>query len=158
MAIKHEPKFYVRLCTKNPVNYPGNFRVYSGSIYGRFSDSTGKPIFWVCDNYATVNGKLPVHIYDGTFWKLNFVDASHPCYQWVKIAIQKIGKIPKIDKENMCHEDYSELMKTYSRHKKGSGCRINTHQINQPLRWNEVTELAHWHGKGNASIVACNIR
>ena len=39
-----------------------------------------------------------------------------------------------------------------------SGSRINTHQINNPLRWNEVTETAHWYGKGNASVVASNIR
>ena len=32
---------------------------------------------------------------------------------------------------------------------KGSGSRIITYQINPPLKWNEVTELAHWEGKGN---------
>lgn len=39
-------------------------------------------------------------------------------------------------------------------HKKGTGSRINTYQINNPLRWNEVTETAHWYGHGNASVVA----
>lgn len=158
MAIKHEPKFYVRLCYRNPVNFPGNFKVYSGSIYGRYSDLNGKPIFWVCDNYAFINGKLPIHIYDGIHWKLCLVDQTHSCYKWVKYAIEKIGKVPKVELENLRHKDYSNLMKANTRHKKGSGSRINTHQINQPLRWNEVTELAHWNGKGNASVVAAGIR
>ena len=35
---------------------------------------------------------------------------------------------------------------------------MNTHQINQPLKWREVTEYAHWQGNGNASVVASNIR
>ena len=156
MAIKHVPKFYVRLCTK-PVNFPGDFLVYSGSIYGRYTEDE-KPVFWVCDNYTTINGKLPVHIYSGNYWKLYFVEPDHPCYKWVKSSINQLGKIPKIDKENLRHKDYENLMKHDSLHKKGTGCRINTHQINQPLEWREVTEYAHWHGKGNASVVASNIR
>lgn len=155
MAIKHEPKFYVRYCTK-PFNFPNNFRVYVGSIYGRYTEN-GNTVFWVCDNYTTIDGKLPIHFCNGNRWKSVLVGENHSCYKWVKFAINKIGKVPKIDRENLKHENYAELMKTYSRHKKGSGGRINTHQINQPLHWNEVTELAHWNGKGNASMVANSI-
>ena len=55
--IKHEPKFYVRLCKGKSVNFPDNFTIYPGSIYGRFQDSKGKRIFWVCDSshYQMIN-------------------------------------------------------------------------------------------------------
>ncbi len=151
--IKHKPKFYVKLAGF-PVSLPGNFQVYTGSIYGRCMVES-KSVFWVCDNYALINEKLPIHIYDGNFWKLIFVSSTHLCYKWVKNMVENLGQLPYVDKEKV---DFSELMKTYSLHKKGSGSRINTNQINQPLRWNEVTEIAHWYGKGNASIVACSIK
>ena len=154
--IKHAPKFYVRFCTK-AVNFPGNFRVYPGSIYGRYTEN-GKPVFWVCDNYIALSGKLTIHVYNGEYWKICPVDPDHPCYKWVKSAINQLGMIPKVDRENLSHDTVEDMMKTYSRHKKGNGSRINTNQINQPLRWNEVTEEAHWYGKGNASVVASNIR
>ena len=155
--IKHPEKFYVRFATKSVI-FPENFRVFQGSIYGRFSEN-GKSVFWVCDNYTINHGKLPVHIYSGEYWKLCLVSSDHPCYKWVKYAIQKLGKIPFVSREeNISHKDCENMMRTYTRHKKGNGGRINTYQINQPLRWNEVTEIAHWHGKGNASVVACNIR
>lgn len=155
--IKHEQKFYVRLCQGKTVNFPDNFIVYPGSIYGRYSENN-KRIFWVCDSYILENGKLPVHIFNGSYWKLCMVSSNHPCYKYVKFAVESLGKIPKIRKENLSFDDCKDMMKTYSLHKKGNGSRINTHQINQPLRWNEVTEIAHWHGKGNASVVASNIR
>jgi hypothetical protein len=155
--INHAPKCYVRFAS-GKVNFPDNFQVYKGSIYGRFSNAAGMPIFWVCDNYALVEGRLPVHIYNNGIWKLSFVEPSHPCYKWVKEAIEKMGKVPSIEKRFVSGRDIKALMHQEPRHKKGNGSRINTHQINQPLRWNEVTELAHWNGKGNASVVACNIR
>lgn len=156
--IKHEPKFYVRLCKGKSVKFPNDFTVYSGSIYGRFQDIKGKKIFWVCDSYCLEDGKLPIHIFDGTCWKLYSVNAEHPCYKWVKAAIESLGYIPKIQRENITFEDCQNMMKSYALHKKGTGTRINTYQINNPLQWNEVTEDAHWYGKGNASVVASNIR
>lgn len=156
--IKHESKFYVRFSGKESVNFPANFTVYPGSVYGRFSNSEGKKIFWVCDCYQTVNGKLPVHIFNGSYWKLSLINANHPCYKWVKIACEKLGYIPKPNTENLSFEECKEMMKSYALHKNGTGSRINTHQINNPLQWNEVTEYAHWYGKGNASVVANGMR
>ena len=154
--VKHAPKFYVRLCTKQAETV-GNFTVYSGSIYGRFSEN-GLPVFWVCDNYTLVRGNLPVHICRNGEWKLMYVSPEHPCFLWVKTALSELGKVPVIDRENLCCSQVASMMNHDRRHKKGTGARINTHQINQPLKWNEVTELAHWHGKGNASVVASNFR
>ena len=156
--IKHEPKFYVRLCQGRPYTFTGNFTIYPGSIYGRFADKNGKSVFWVCDSYALKDDKLPVHIFNGNYWKFCFVSSEHPCYKWVKSAIEQLGKIPKVETETITHKDCENMMKTYSMHKKGTGSRINTHQINPALKWNEITEIAHWYGKGNASVVACNIR
>lgn len=156
--IKHEPKFYVRLCKGKSVNFPDNFTIYPGSIYGRFTDKQGKRIFWVCNDYRLTNGKLPVNIFDGIRWTLCLVNADHLCYKWVKSVCEKLGYIPKIQRENLSFDDCQNMMKSYALHKKGTGSRINTHQINNPLRWNEVTETAHWYGHGNASVVASNIR
>ena len=157
MAAKHAQKFYVRVCNKSAL-LVDDFPVYAGSIYGRYTNANGNAVFWVCDSYALIDGKLPIHIHDGNHWKFCLAEADHPCYKWVKIVIGKLGRIPKVDRENLRKNDYANLMKHDSLHKKGSGSRINTHQINQPLRWREVTEIAHWYGKGNASVVASNIR
>jgi len=89
---------------------------------------------------------------------LCLVNADHPCYKWVKSVCEKLGYIPKIQRENLSFDDCQSMMKSYALHKKGTGSRINTYQINNPLRWNEVTETAHWYGHGNASVVASNIR
>lgn len=156
--IKHESKLYIRLCRGKAYTFIGDFIIYPGSIYGRFPDKNGKSIFWVCDNYVLKSGKLPVHIYNGNYWKLCLVSEEHQCYKWVKAAINKLGKIPKVETEIITQKDCENMMKTYALHKKGTGSRLNTHQINSVLKWDEVTELAHWHGKGNASVVACNIR
>lgn len=156
MAIKHAPKTYVRYAINKAI-FPDNFTIYPGSIYGRYTVNNS-PIFWVCDQYYLVKGKLPVHIYNGIYWEIHLISKNHPCYQWVLKVIRDLGKIPKIQHESLEFNDYKEMMKTYSRHKKGVGSRINTRQINQPLKWNEVTEYAHWYGKGNASIVANSIR
>ena len=59
--------------------------------------------------------------------------------------------------KNLSCDDCQNMMKSYALHKKGTGSRINTYQINSPLHWNEVTETAHWYGHGNASVVASNI-
>lgn len=57
------------------------------------------------------------------------------------------------------NENWTGLMKHERCHKKGSGGnRICTNQINGPLKWKEVTEIAHWEGVGNASVVAASIR
>lgn len=85
------------------------------------------------------------------------MEENHPCYKWVKAAIKELGRVPKI-KESFTQKECKNMMKTYTLPKKGNGSRINTHQINSVLKWNEVTELAHWTGKGNASVMACNIR
>lgn len=155
---KHEPKFYVRLCKRKSVIFPNNFTIFPGSVYGRFSDIKGRKFLWVCDSYTLENGKLPVHIFNGNQWKLCMVPAQHPCYKWVKSVIESLGYVPKINREIITIDDCENMMKTYSLHKKGTGSRINTHQINNPLQWKEVTEDAHWYGKGNASVVASNIR
>ena len=154
--IKHQPKFYVRLAQARTV-YPDNFQVYQGSVYGRFCHKNGKRYFWVCDNYALIDGKLPVHVYNGKDWTLCRVDSSHPVYQWVKSMIENLGYIPKVQKVVVSTDACSQLMKTNSRHKKGTGGRINTHQINNPLQWREVTELGHW-ANCPASVVGNNIR
>lgn len=62
------------------------------------------------------------------------------------------------EKRNKIRENWEELMRHERHHKKGSGNRICTNQINGPLKWKEVTEIAHWEGKGNASVVAASIR
>ena len=86
------------------------------------------------------------------------VNADHPIYKWVKSACEKLGYIPTVQRENLSFNDCKNMMKSYALHKKGTGSRINTYQINNPLRWNEITEDAHWYGHGNASVVASNIR
>lgn len=158
MSKIHKEKFYVRLCSGKSVNFPENFRVYPGSIYGRYTDSNGIKLLWVCDSYKTISGKLAVHFYNGYEWNLCMISTTHPCYKWVKCAIEKIGYVPKIQTETLSFSELQNMMKHDRYLKKGSGSRINTHQINGPLKWNEVTEIAHWYGHGNASVVATNIR
>lgn len=152
----HAPKFYVRLAS-HPVNFIDDFTVYQGSIYGRFQDKTGKQIFWVCDCYTFTEDRMQIHIYTGSYWKNIFIDSNHPCYKYVKFALKKLGKVPKVQRETITFTDCQNLMKANAHHKKGSGSRICTNQINNPLRWNEITELAHWYGKGNASVVGNSI-
>lgn len=154
--IQHKEKMYVKFVCGKSALLKG-MRVYSGSVYGRY-ESNEKPCFWICDNYALVDGKMPIHFNNGNGWELIFVSMSHPCYKWVKKAILALGYVPKIQKEILSEKEIENLMKHDRYLKKGSGSRIYTNQINNPLRWNEVTELAHWHGKGNASVVAANIR
>lgn len=155
---EHAPKFYVRIVPRNaePVNFLNNFKVYPGSIYGRFEEN-GTRIFWVCDNYHFTKNAMQIHIFTGSYWKNVIVNANHPCYKYVMISLRKLGYIPKVRREIITFDDCRNLMKADARHKKGTGSRINTNQINNPLRWNEVTEIAHWYGKGNASVVASNI-
>lgn len=154
---KHNEKFYVRLCRGTVTNFPDSFRVLPGAIYGRYTNETGKRIFWVCDDFRLINSKLPIHIYCG-YWQDVLVNADHPIYKWVKSACETLGYIPKVDRESLSFSDCLDMMKTYSPHKKGTGSRIHTNQINNPLQWNEVTEEAHWYANGNASVVANNAR
>ena len=153
----HAPKFYVRIVPRNAelVIFPNNFKVFPGSIYGRYSEN-GKRIFWACDNYNFTHEAMQIHIFDGTYWKCEIVKANHPCYKWVVISLKKLGYIPKVQREIITFDNCQQLMKANARHKKGSGSRINTNQINNPLRWREVTELGHWIGRP-ASVVANSI-
>ena len=129
-----------------------------GAIYGRYSEN-GKQIFWFCDYFKVdKNGNLPVYINISGEWSADLVNANHPIYKWVKYAVNWLGFIPVIERKSVYNAKPSDLMRTYSLHKKGNGSRINTHQINQQLRWREVTEVAHWYGKGNASVVANSIK
>lgn len=153
----HAPKFYVRLCKGTVTNLPCDFKVLPGAIYGRYTNENEKRVFWVCDDFALFNGKLPVHIFCG-YWQDVLVNADHPIYKWVKSACEKLGYIPTVQRENLSFDSCKSMMKTYALHKKGTGSRINTHQINNPLEWNEVTEEAHWYGKGNAGWTVSNIR
>lgn len=72
---------------------------------------------------------------------------------WIALCKPRMVKPPK-------QVDYANLMKHDRRHKNGSGGArlINDAQINAPLKWQEVTEEAHWAFSGNASVVASNIR
>lgn len=153
----HAPKFYVRIVPRNAesVIFPDNFKVYPGSIYGRYSEN-GKRIFWVCDNYHFTREAMQIHIFNGKYWKNEIINANHPCYKWVVASLRKLSYIPKVQRETITLEDCHNLMKTNTCHKKGSGSRINTNQINNPLRWREVTELGHWAGRP-ASVVANSI-
>lgn len=59
--------------------------------------------------------------------------------------------------------NYKSMMKHDTVHKKGSGSRICDNQINGPLKYKQVTELAYWENldnfhSGNASVVAAGIR
>lgn len=157
MSKKHNPKFYVRYaqCKANVLD----FVAPKGAIYGRFSDSKGNPVYWVCDYFKTDKyGNLSVYVNIDGEWSIRVARENSKIYNWVKYAVNKLGFIPVVDDKKVWNEKPSELMKTYSRHKKGTGSRINTNQINESLRWNEVTEIAHWYGKGNASVIANGIR
>jgi hypothetical protein len=157
--IQHAPKQYTKYA-KNPFIFVNDFNVYAGSIYGRCIDGTGTTVYWVCDNYATTNNKLYIHYCTDrrNNWELIRISPAHPCYKLVKTMLQKLDKIPYIDKDNLNEKTITHMMKHYSRKKKSQGTRINTNQINQPLRWNEVTEEAHWACQGNCSVVANAIR
>ena len=155
---KHETKFYVRYAQKQ-TNLLDTIAP-KGAIYGRYSEN-GNQIFWICDCFKIDrNGNLRVYLYKDSEWSIELADANHPIYKWVKTAVNKLGFIPtvvSVRNAKQYNAPTAELMKTYSRHKKGNGSRINNRQINQPLRWNEVTETAHWFGQGNASVIASNI-
>lgn len=155
----HEPKQYTRLQIQSkPVVFTDNFTLYPGSIYGRYSEN-GTDVFFVCDNYALIRGCLPVHVYRRNLWRLEMLPQSHYVYREVKNTVLKLGYVPKVTTEFLTETELKNMMSHDRRHKGGSGAsRINNNQINNPLQWNEVTELAHWYGKGNASVVACNIR
>lgn len=151
-------KFYVRYAQYNSVNLVGGFEVYKGSIYGRYTEN-GNAIFWVCDNFKrTPDGRLPVHVFKGEHWEYALLPKGHLIRKWVNYAILKIGKVPVVINPRVYNARPEDLMKASRKHKKGSGQREHRYQVNNPLQWNEVTEIAHWYGKGNASVVACNIR
>lgn len=76
----------------------------------------------------------------------------------LRFSLRKLGRTPVVDKVDLTFDQVQNMMKHSALHKKGSGSRINTYQINPPLQWNEVTELAHWEGKGNAGRIANDIR
>ena len=157
MSKKHAPKFYVRYA-QHKTNVL-DLTAPKGAIYGRFSDDKGNPVYWICDYFKTdKNGNLSVYVNTNGEWSIHVAAENSKIYNWVKTAVNKLGFIPVVDNAKIYNEKPSELMKTYSRHKKGTGSRINTNQINNPLRWNEVTVEAHWLGKGNASVVANGIR
>lgn len=161
MRIFNDSKQYVRYANNMRIKFPGNFIIDPGSTYGRFQGKDGKPVFWVCDSYILVNKKLPIHIFNGMYWELVSVPADHVIYQCVVSMCKQLGRVPNVGMEilkSMKTQDFQDYMKHDRRHKKGSGSRISTNQINNVLRWNEVTEIAHWYGKGNASVVATNIR
>lgn len=154
----HAPKFYVRYAQRKPVNFPLNFQVYPGSIYGRYQDKNGNQVFWICENFRKTSQGYQILFSNGKDgWFSTTTDSNSTIYKYITIAIRKLGFIPTVNKT---HErvDYAQLMRTYSCHKKGTGSRINTRQINNPLQWNEVTEDAHWFGKGNASVIGNNCR
>ena len=154
----HVPKFYVRYAQRKPVNFPLDFQVYPGSIYGRYQDKNGIQVFWICENFRKTSQGYQILFSNGKDgWNSMAVSKDSTIYKYITIAIRKLGFVPTV---NRTHErvDYAQLMKTYSCHKKGTGSRINTRQINNPLQWNEVTEDAHWFGKGNASVVGNNCR
>lgn len=156
MSKKHVAKFYVRYA-QNKTNVM-DFVAPKGAIYGRCLDKKGNPVYWVCDYFKTdKNGSLSVYVNMDGEWSIRVARENGKIYNWVKNAINKLGFIPVVDNPKIYNEKPSELMRTYSRHKKGTGSRINTSQINESLRWNEVTEIAHWYGKGNASIVGNSI-
>ena len=155
--LTYAPKFFVRIVPRyaESVIFPDNFKVYPGSIYGRYSEN-GKRIFWECDNYHFTREAMQIHIFNGKYWKNEIINANHPCYKWVVASLRKLSYIPKVQRETITLEDCHNLMKANTCHKKGSGSRINTNQINNPLRWREVTELGHWAGRP-ASVVANSI-
>lgn len=156
--VKHAPKFYVRLATK-PVMFPENFVVHTGSFYGRFQNANGEQVFWVCDDFKKVNDAYSVHILtENKKAKWEYGSASAKIQQFITIALRKLGRTPIVDKADLTFDNVRNMMKHSALNKKGSGARINTYQINPPLQWNEVTELAHWEGKGNAGRIANDIR
>ena len=152
----HPAKEYCRINHGENITFPDNFKIFPGYCYGRFSDN-GNTVFFVCTKYILKSRKLPVYVYIDNGWTMRYFSQESYIYKQVKSVIERYGKIPKIQKEFITFKDCESMMQTYTRKKKSSGGRINTHQINTPLKWNEVTEIAHWHGKGNASVVACNI-
>ena len=156
--VKHAPKFYVRLATK-PVMFPENFLVHTGSFYGRFQNTEGKQVFWVCDDFKKVNGAYSVHVLtEDEKAKWDYRTASAKIQQLITVSLRKLGRTPIVDKADLTFDNVRNMMKHSALHKKGSGARINTYQINPPSQWNEVTELAHWEGKGNAGRIANDIR
>lgn len=111
------------------------------------------------DDFKRVNDAYSVHILtENKKAKWEYESASAKIQQFITIALRKLGRTPIVDKADLTFDNVRNMMKHSALHKKGSGARINTHQINPPLQWNEVTELAHWEGKGNASVIASNIR
>lgn len=154
----HPSKMYVRYAQGKSVSFPGNFEVYPGSVYGRFQDSKGTTVFWICENFQKAAQGYQILFSDGkSGWYQTHAKKGTQIYQWISFAIKKLGFVPTVEKS---HErvNYAQLMRTYSQHKKGTGSRINTRQINNPLQWREVTENAHWTAQGNASVVANNMR
>lgn len=154
--MKKKEKYFIDFC-QNPTVIVGKKPLFKGSIYGRYYKNH-KPYWWMCEDYELIDGHLPILIFKEKRWRRQLVDCTHPCYKWVKKTVEKLGRIPVVDKEPHSFKDVEQLMKTYSLHKKGTGSRINTNQINNPLKWNEVTQEAHWYGHGNASIVANGCR
>ena len=106
-----------------------------------------------------VNDAYSVHILtENKKAKWEYGSASAKIQQFITIALRKLGRTPIVDKADLTFDNVRNMMKHSALHKKGSGARINTYQINPPLQWNEVTELAHWEGKGNAGRIANDIR
>lgn len=121
--IEHAPKFYVRLRKGTPCKLPEDFTVFPGSVYGRYARSGDKSnyVFWVCDCYQLINGKLPVHIYNNGNWKLELCTPTHPCYKYVQSVLLSLGKVPKVESDYMSFSTVQNLMKHDRKRKCGSG-------------------------------------
>lgn len=151
---RKKEKFYVRYATKQ-TTLPQEFPVPKGAIYGR----KGKQ-FWVCDCFKVdKDGSLPVYFYNGNDWIATAASTQSKVYSMIVYAIRKLGFIPTVEYKlkPIYNVKCQDLMRTYSVHKKGTGSRINTNQINADLKWREVTELGHW-ANIPASVIANSIR
>lgn len=161
---KYYQKEYCRLATGS-AELDGRF-IKKGCYYGRFhAENTDQ--FWIIDNPSEIKtGRIRALLHKRSWnsnrWQRVLIGKDHPIWkqvsEWAKNHGDKLWIYTgETNKESMSFHDVEMLMKTHIVRKKGTGSRLNTNQINQPLHWNEVTELAHWWGHGNASVVANSI-
>lgn len=138
--------------------YIHGLRIPTDSVVLRYENG----VVVVCRHVPKRYGNMTLECYD----------PNHIGKPWVKfpdmqneftVLIWKHRRRERKHQHGYYKCNYNRMMKHDSLHKKGNGSRICDNQINGPLKYKQVTELAYWENlddfhSGNASVVAAGIR
>lgn len=180
---KHAPKVWAKFA-RDEVSFCGK-TAPKNSVYGRYWDNTentyvffifeaDKKYFFEYNVYPIAiskttwnGGKNNTKDSDNVIWHYQLYSKNMPVSNLIKQAYYEAGfrkyeNIPSVAKLKSCYKArYETMMKSAIRKHKGGGGGGRRYDfiddINDCLRWNEVTVYAHWAFSGNASVVASSI-